>query len=69
MEKPKRGGEKYSTSFESFLAGTGLDGTFVRILYLLQKRQDQRNLRLLQRGCRSDEEDIQEDEFRGMISE
>src|SRR4030043_1047337 len=32
--------------------------------YILQKRQDQRNLRLLQRGCRGDEKDIQEDEFR-----
>jgi len=31
-KKKTRNGEKYSTSFESFLAGTGLDGTFGRIL-------------------------------------
>lgn len=31
-KKKKRFGEKYTTSFESFLAGTGLDGTFGRIL-------------------------------------
>ncbi|HLM83792.1 MAG TPA: ribonuclease H-like domain-containing protein [Candidatus Bathyarchaeia archaeon] len=31
-KKKKRMGEKYSTSFESFLAGTGFDGTFGRIL-------------------------------------
>jgi len=30
--KKKRNGERYSTSFENFLAGTGLDGTFGRIL-------------------------------------
>lgn len=30
--KKHRNGEKYSTSFENFLAGTGLDGTFGRIL-------------------------------------
>lgn len=31
-KKKKRLGEKYSTSFEDFLSGTGLDGTFGRIL-------------------------------------
>ncbi len=31
-KKKRRNGERYSTSFESFLAGTGLDGTFGRIL-------------------------------------
>jgi len=31
-KKKRRNGEKYATSFESFLAGTGLDGTFGRIL-------------------------------------
>jgi 3'-5' exonuclease len=31
-KKKSRNGEKYTTSFESFLSGTGLDGTFGRIL-------------------------------------
>jgi hypothetical protein len=31
-KKKTRNGEKYSTSFENFLSGTGLDGTFGRVL-------------------------------------
>src|SRR4030065_1266419 len=31
-KKKSRNGEKYATSFESFLSGTGLDGTFGRVL-------------------------------------